>query len=620
MSDDELTVRLSQTVTPFGVGAIYDILGQSFVACDTYRWFQNGRPLRLDRLARALGVGGFREPPTVPDLIGARRVPGLPYHRFPQWVFCPSCRRMEKLKASRSREEPKCSFCRKHPRLVPMRFVMACPDGHLADIDWWWWAHTGTKSAVRCENRNEQLRFEVDAKKGGGLASLSVRAACGQGHSFEQLTQKDGLVKVGMKCPNGQPWQRLATDCPAPPRAMQRGASNLYFPRLRSALDIPPESNYRRVISQADAITNSPYFATLMEKLDDAGNPTFIGKRFVEILADEFDVEPKVVENLAKARFFEVRDVAAADADADEDIDLSEYQAFLVPRLDQDERDCFITEHSAINDSSRSLGDDVASAMSEIVDRVVLGRRLREIRALTGFTRIREGGKDEHGTEYKVVTPSLGRATTWLPAIEVFGEGLFLSFDEDYVERWESRPAVRARAERTAERLATLDWTWLPEPTPRFLALHTLAHLLIRRLTFECGYASASLREKIYARPVGPDGDPMAGLLVYTAAGDSEGSLGGLVRQGEPPRLARTLLAAVEEAAWCSADPICSESHTGPGAVNSGACHACSLVAETSCTCANLLLDRNLLIGTADFPGFLAPLLNLTAGTTVGES
>jgi hypothetical protein len=128
--------------------------------------------------------------------------------------------------------------------------------------------------------------------------------------------------------------------------------------------------------------------------------------------------------------------------------------------------------------------------------------------------------------------------------------------------------------------------------------------MLIRQLAFECGYAAAAIRERLYAR-VGEEGVAQAGILLYTAAGDVEGTLGGLARQGEPPRLARTMLDALEAARWCSADPICAESGgQGFSGMNLGACHACALLPETSCDHANALLDRTLVVGSASVPGY----------------
>ena len=75
--------------------------------------------------------------------------------------------------------------------------------------------------------------------------------------------------------------------------------------------------------------------------------------------------------------------------------------------------------------------------------------------------------------------------------------------------------------------------------SPRYTLLHAFAHLLINRRTDEAGYSSASLRERLY---VSTDRQaPMAGVLIYTAAGDSDGTRGGLVRLGRPEHLGRLI-------------------------------------------------------------------------------
>jgi hypothetical protein len=51
----------------------------------------------------------------------------------------------------------------------------------------------------------------------------------------------------------------------------------------------------------------------------------------------------------------------------------------------------------------------------------------------------------------------------------------------------------------------------------------------MRQIVLDCGYAAASVRERLYSRGPGEEGGPMAGILLYTAAPDSEGTLGGLV-------------------------------------------------------------------------------------------
>jgi len=232
------------------------------------------------------------------------------------------------------------------------------------------------------------------------------------------------------------------------------------------------------------------------------------------------------------------------------------------------------------------------SPLSIYFDGIFLVDRLREVRVLEGFQRLDTTGK--------MVFPNLGtERPTWLPATEVFGEGIFLQFGEQALSRWQDsqmeallrrlRPIEHGLGEtdafnkRFAVRVPLL---------ARFMVVHTFAHLMIRQLCYECGYSGASLRERLYVFP------ERAGVLIYTADGDSEGSLGGLVRQGEPDRLHDTVRAALQRAEWCSNDHICSElPNHGPSRTNRAACHACVLVSETSCTEMNGLLDRRLVIG-----------------------
>jgi hypothetical protein len=123
--------------------------------------------------------------------------------------------------------------------------------------------------------------------------------------------------------------------------------------------------------------------------------------------------------------------------------------------------------------------------------------------------------------------------------------------------------------------------------------IHTFAHVLIDQMSLDAGYPAASLRERLYVD------DDMRGLLIYTATSDSAGSLGGIVAQGAPDRLASLVREAVNRAAWCSADPVCIEATaTGADGLNMAACHACTLLPEVSCEERNMLLDRALLVGT----------------------
>jgi hypothetical protein len=193
------------------------------------------------------------------------------------------------------------------------------------------------------------------------------------------------------------------------------------------------------------------------------------------------------------------------------------------------------------------------------------------------------------------------RGDRWLPAVEGYGEGIFVGLDLDLVAEWESHDDVTERVARIERRRASSRVSAWTEPlTPRYILVHTLSHLVMKALAFGSGYPAASLRERLYA-----NGDFSTGFLVYTTGTDAFGTLGGLVRQGEQPYFADLLLQALETSTWCSNDPLCGESHgQGVGGLNLAACHACALSSETSCEASNLFLDRTLLTGSSDVTGY----------------
>jgi len=129
------------------------------------------------------------------------------------------------------------------------------------------------------------------------------------------------------------------------------------------------------------------------------------------------------------------------------------------------------------------------------------------------------------------------RLNGWVPTFDVRGEGIFLQVSETAMQAW-LRSTVVQHCEhiffgahqrwRTIRGLEPNDGY----PTMRYVLLHSLAHALLRQFSVECGYAAASIRERIYSRPPSDESEPMAGILLYTAAPDSEGTLGGLVSLG----------------------------------------------------------------------------------------
>ncbi|MCT6775906.1 DUF1998 domain-containing protein [Streptomyces sp. CS7] len=603
VKDVRRKVRRAQTIAPFGVGGILDLQGESFVAADTRSWGRHGDVVDSPRLARKLKVNGFRSAAVIPSgkaQYVARR--GPVYVRFPRWLFCPKCRLMTYWSADSEQKDkpPRCGRCSGTPQLAPMRFIQVCRNGHMSDVDWRRWAHSRPENHEQRQCQIRTLKF-IATPDSSGLDALKVSCiTCEAQRTLEGIGHKNGLKQTGARCSGNQPWQTSEDehdDCEESPRALQRGASNVYFPIVHSAIEIPApvsvDEDARKVMEHS-----------LWPGLIEAGESP-VTEPIVKHLAENCDVSVEFVEALRQRNSRPDDSATSPMEHADEDLSIAEWSAFTSPESEKNSTSEFRVRQIGLGE----LKDDPNSLklLRQSVDRVVVADRIREVRTLEGFSRY-----ESEGRERLISVNPVSRAQ-WLPAVESYGEGIFVSFDENSIRKWESSPKILQWVSGIEENLeASFQVDRLREKTgprllPRFVMLHTLAHQFIRQLSFDSGYNAASLRERIYARshPEAGDYAQQAGIFIYTAAGDSEGTLGGLVRQGTPPYLMETMVRLLESAQWCSQDPLCADS-TGRSLanLNRAACHACALLPETCCEIGNTLLDRTLLIGDGNVEGF----------------
>ncbi|UXY21925.1 DUF1998 domain-containing protein [Streptomyces cynarae] len=586
-------LRLSETISPFGVGAIVDVRGESLMAPDTSWWDKKfAHEISCERLMARLGAGVLRQPPAHADR-AAKETPALPYWRFPAWRFCERCDKLSKLTGRKKGKWSNTCDC--GGALVPMRYVAVCEKGsHIQDINWFQWAHRGRAASlnegVRFCRDYKALRFHKLATRGEGLAALVVKCyGCKNERKLAELVTKGTLHQDGIRCAGRQPWEpetSVKKPCPYELVAVQRGATGNYIAERISALDIPEERP--QSAEMADKIRGHMLFGKVVT---DNGGPQ--SEVLARLIADDLGVTAETVLGVA----------AGEESPAGElllDLKDGEWSAFL-KKLDEG-RDR--TGSDFVVDGRRLEGLAGPRSLLAKISGIGQVRRVREVRALRGFRR--------YDAEATLINADLGSDRSYrptYPAIELFGEGIFLQFDEAKLTAWEAQPEVQARAGILKKRRADSPWaSRLDVPEPRYIALHTLAHLLIRRLAFASGYASASLQERIYANS--DRTDKTAGILIYTAAGDAQGTLGGLVRLGDPKKLISLLVAALDDADFCSNDPVCIESdRQGASQLNLSACHGCSLVSETSCETGNRLLDRQLVLGGSDVRGLLDDVL-----------
>jgi len=288
-----------------------------------------------------------------------------------------------------------------------------------------------------------------------------------------------------------------------------------------------------------------------------------------------------------------------------------EYEALLTPLDNVADDEDFVTVHKT--EEWKRIGSEAESkTLSSIIkgiDQHIIVSRLREIQVFKGFQRIPKEDNDNF------VPPDIVGESNWLPAIELFGEGIFFTLDEEILKQWEQIDSIKKRTAEIADRYASADIITQQDMSisPRFLLLHTLAHLLIRELEITAGYPAASLSERIYCS----QDRKMAGVLIYTAVADIVGSLGGIVESGEPKAFLELMSNVFKHAQWCSVDPVCTEHEgQGPGWLNRAACHACALIPEPSCEYSNVFLDRVFIKGNEylDIPAFLDFVMEINNG------
>lgn len=615
--------RKSQGVVPFGVGATVDFESESLMSAGLDVWpsekaegaawlkIMEATQIADGRLARRLSsdlkrrIEFFLAPTEAPELTGfqPQQQSGrafMPFVRFPNWYFCPRCRILKRIawntQSSANSAELKCSNMgrrvegkgdpcgslkiSRRPTMSPVRFVVACENGHISDFPWSKWAHQNSdKDCDGGENGSLYLYSTPSA----GLAGVVVGCVkCNSNRSMAGAFQKDILHRIFPSgCPGERPWlgPKGVEEClDKIPQTIQRGASNAYFAKVVSSILIPPYS------AQIQQILDRPDIWAEIESL-----PTVDGsvEPFLRIKAKNLGVDPDAFVQAVRERRTDSETEAEGDVVHSEvRYRYDEYKAYGGPRPPKLERHDFDIEEVSLSRYPDWFG--------RLFERVVLIKKLRETRVLTGFSRL----VPPEALDGPPASLSL-RPKRWLPGFSVRGEGIFLQFHRPALARWAARGDVEQRAAILQERLNKVRIQRNLDPrgiSADLIMIHTFSHLLIRQLAFECGYDSSSIRERIYSSS--NSDTPMSGLLLYTASGDAEGTLGGLVRQGEPDYLDNTVKQALVNAAICSSDPLCIESlGQGTFSLNLAACHTCGLLPETSCEEGNLLLDRVLAIG-----------------------
>lgn len=614
------SVRPSQLMWSYGIGALVDLPRLSVVVEGLERWDTSyARVISEERLLaaakRELGgqVERLHEPP-IPGEDPFGKPDGDPIHRigvpvgvFPRWLRCPRCGALSdsesgvfKFKGS-SRFPDDCRFvhenCTKRkkgpaPSCIPTRFLVACRAGHLDDFPWREFVHRGPTSCAGT------LRFY---EKGSSLETANLFVACDEGLGFSSgdddthagaqsggcgmrpRSMVDAFGEAAEhslpRCRGRHPHLRSASgDCGRELKTMLLGSSSSWFPKTISVLSIPTGA------SELEQAVEDEW-----SKLGEVAAISEVG--FLRRM-NQLGALTKYSDEEIWAAVDARQEGDGSGQVSDQDLKAPEWAAFNDPESAPKGADFQVTAGAA------------PAGFDSLLLPTVLVERIREVNALVGFTRLESPEDLERGGEEITYAPLSRNDPTWVPATEVRGEGILLRFRPEVIASWEAEEGVEEHLHSL--RLSNKAWRRarkLADPTAgykghRHVLIHSFSHLLMRELALECGYSASSIRERVYASEPGDSVD-MAGVLIYTAAPDSEGTLGGLVRLGESKMLGRLIAQAIDHARLCASDPLCSEHDPLPDrSLHMAACHACSFAPETACEFGNRFLDRASVVPT----------------------
>ena len=571
-------IRQSQLITTYGPGAMIDLPDRSVIVSGLQDWSSRRREkieeARLvAKLSQLLDVPSLElyTPPRHED--NSTEVAPIGARIFPTWFIVKDPKASPRNTQWRRRRLVRWNFLDGRSKryfknedgtrkpVVPVRFVCGCRRGHIADLDWRSLIH---KSDKKCHGT---LWLE-ERGTSGDISDIYGVCDCGEERAlYEALDIRTSPLG---HCFGNRPWigygQVGQEECNEPFRLLVRTASNAYFPQVMSVISLPEfdagladkvSSHYERLKAADDlgALANFRMIPELNAAFDDISDEAVIAEYQRQKGGGEReDVPVKVAE-------FEI--LNAGDDCIGENDSRSKFYAETLPR---------------------EVWDPDGDTLLVPIDNLVLVHRLREVMALLGFTRFEAVNPDKDGEiDLDVTRAALAETITWLPAVENRGEGVFVSFKKDEIEKWVERPEVQTHGQKIEA-----GWqAWAEErrgkgevfPGVPYVMLHSLSHMLMTSIALDCGYPASSLRERVYA------GDGGYGILIYTGSSDSEGTLGGLVETGR--RFAEHLRRALRDNLLCSNDPVCAEhapdtSYEGRP-LQGAACHGCLLISETSC-------------------------------------
>ena len=510
--------------------------------------------------------------------------------------------------------------------LTPVPLVLICENGHISDIDWY---------KYFCASLDNQ---KLDDDNGFDLFGYSCENHCegGKNHSLKWIQNRNqseswgvlkcehchksvpltGIMNIKVFCRGERHWDPDPENVWYPKheqcrngqdRSIMRVAmvtsNSIYYAATQSSLYVPLswivqnsitllgdasecleeiKNIYTRKLRKSPNLTKEEYIQSIGNIVDFAEDKGYeISDREAEAICNEFLGISNEIDVVKSYR-------------------LDEFNVFINNDRTPDENNKFEFNDININEFKQSALAEKFLKIKQVPMLAITSTQLGFGRVKMPAPKLVNGQVVYNNEQIQPIYSGNINDVKVLPANQIYGEGLFFAFDSQKVSQWADQYKLDKYYMTSLESGSLgefLNSEMSMYGRAKFYLLHTFSHIIMKELEFSCGYPTASLSERLYYS------DAMCGVLIYTADG-AEGSMGGLVWQGQPKLIENIILSALQRATDCSADPLCWENSDG---LNKAACFSCTMVSETSCEQGNIGLDRRALVDP-DF-GFFKDLI-----------
>lgn len=500
---------------------------------------------------------------------------------FPAWKICYGKENNHDPILYNALKHDYCPICHKNP-LTNVRFVCACPDGHLDEVKWNYVVHKG-----KTECKSDYFYWNA---RGSSLSGINIECPeCGS------KTNMGEVYKGNFKCSGRRPEKEQPTEdgvclgkpkrpykCDQRMKVVQRQSTSLRIADTLTLLKIP---KYSKPI--ANILQHSTVASFVMGSIDfGASEEKFLLKLKdkTQIPNESKDVILKYIEeNSYKDTIDLAKDLYNEDINVD-NVLIEEFKTL------KDKESCSDVDNFCKGPPSYYT---INFGKHEFPIAVFPVDKIKTVTVQIGYQRkpyLKKDKETKKIIESKVIPSGAGRSdgSYWYPVYEGIGEGIFITSNENPIEFLDLSENAKEWVENRPQ--YPDKWRENEVKNPVFVWWHTLSHALIRSLSFSSGYSSSSIRERIYL-----DSDNKGGIFLYNTSPGEDCGMGGLVESTN--NFKEIVYKALKNIDLCSHDPLCSEIRISSDRVNGSACHNCLLIPETSCEHGNMWLDRHIING-----------------------